>query len=85
MTLPASNLDIVVRLLAANMSARAQILGSAMDANPGHVGSMLIDVVVELLTVADGLLQGHPDQEKLSFIFHGLAELADIKTDIETG
>ena len=72
--------DTVFRLLAADMSARGQILGSAMDANPCHVGSMLIDIISELLPLVDGLLENHPEREKLTFIFHGLAELADIET-----
>ena len=83
MTLLAPNPDLVVRLIAAEWEARPQILGAVLDAD--HAGSTLIDIIVELLTVTDGLLEGHPDGQKLTFIFQGLAELADIKTDIETG
>ena len=84
MTLPAAN-DIAVRLIAAEWEARPRILGEAMDADPAHIGSTLIDVISELLAVVDGLLENHPDGEKLAFIFHAQAELIDIKADIETG
>ncbi|POH68972.1 hypothetical protein C3B61_03470 [Cryobacterium zongtaii] len=59
--------------------ARAGILNGALSAivpedQPAFVGIML----AEILSIVDGLLEGHPDARGLNWIFGAMSEVANM-------